>query len=104
MNWTIKHQDFLHCHITSPEFTPVNKKEEKAAERMNLFFGDIISAAMKISDENGLKYYITILPEALDDRITVVYTLRIRERGRTLKTENHTSCWKNGVIMKKASL
>lgn len=67
---------------------------------MNSFFGDIISDAMKKSEESRLKYYVSITPEKTDSVISINFSLRIRAKGKTVKNINLTSCWENGVITK----
>lgn len=100
MNWNLKTQSSPHLTVNYPEFTTESKKEVKACERMNLFYGDIISAAMKISEENRLKYFIDIKADKTEEKISVTYNLRIRDRGKTLKNITRTELWDNGVITK----
>ncbi len=100
MNWTVTTKGSMHCFISYPEFHAENKKEEKAAARMNSFYSDIISAAVKKSEENGLKYYMDISARTEGDAILTAFNLRIRDRGRTVKNTSAENLWRNGVIVK----
>ncbi len=99
MNWTIKTRSTACGIVSFPFFEAEKKKEKKAAQRMNGFYGDIISAIEKSSAENEYKCYIDISSENTDKGIIVSFTFRARQRGRTIKNISHHAIWKNGVII-----
>lgn len=99
MNWTIKTISTACGIVSFPFFEAEKKKEKKAAQRMNSFYGDIISAIEKSAAENEYKCYIDISAETTDKGITVKFSFRARQRGRTLKSISHNAIWKNGVII-----
>lgn len=103
MNWTIKTSNTASNMISFPFFESEKKKEKKATMRMNAFYGDIISAIEKNCSENECKCYIDITADNTDDGISVGFSFRARQRGRTLKNVSFNTVWKNGVIIKQFS-
>lgn len=99
MTWTDKTDSTLDYMIVYPTFEPERKREIKWAKRMNSFYGSVTEAAIKNAAKKGCKCLINITAEKDDGKISVSFSLRIRQRGRTLKFNCHNAVWENGVIV-----
>lgn len=101
MNFTIVTEAAATGFISRALFSGETKKEEAYAARINSFYDRIITAVEKISKEKGSKCFIDISAAKNQDIIIVCFSLRMKERGRTLCSISDTRQWKDGIIIKE---
>lgn len=89
--------DHIISYVT---FEAENKKEVKYTERMNVFYDDIINAAIKYTLSIEAKCYIDITASMGADGITVSLLYRARKQGRIIKSFSQSATWQRGVIIK----
>jgi len=99
MIWTDKIDNALDHTISYPVFEPERKREIKWAKRMNSFYTGATEAAIKNAAENSYKCLIDVVAEQDGNKISVCFSMRIRQRGRTLKYTCHNAVWEKGVIV-----